>query len=109
MQRAGGASAESTSELADLLIEGARYNDLEDVRTALSQGVSVDAQDEQGRTGAQPAPGALRPCSCEVRGQGRPYRRRHSVCLRSAPHGVRQRLHRRREGSYRCRRGMPLL
>ena len=51
MQSTGGASAEGASELADLLIEGARYNDLEDVRTALSQGVSVDAQDEQGRTG----------------------------------------------------------
>ncbi len=67
MQSAGGASAESTSELADLLIEGARYNDLEDVRTALSQGVSVDAQDEQGRTGAQPASGALHPrYSCKA-------------------------------------------
>lgn len=46
------APAESTSDLVDLLIEGARYGDLIDIQSALRQGVSVDAQDEQGRTGA---------------------------------------------------------
>ena len=51
MQAGCSASAGETSELVELLIEGARYNDLEDVQNALSQGVSVDAQDEQGRTG----------------------------------------------------------
>ena len=36
----------------DLLLDGARYGDLEDVETALHQyKVSVDAADDQGRTG----------------------------------------------------------
>ena len=51
MQAGCSAPAGESSELVDLLIDGARYNDLEDVQNALSQGVSVDAQDEQGRTG----------------------------------------------------------
>ena len=51
MQAGCSAPAGDTSILVELLIEGARYNDLEDVQNALSQGVSVDAQDEQGRTG----------------------------------------------------------
>ena len=51
MQAGCSAPAGETSELVELLIAGARYNDLEDVQNALSQGVSVDAQDEQGRTG----------------------------------------------------------
>ena len=51
MQAGCSAPAGDTSELVELLIDGARYNDLEDVQNALSQGVSVDAQDEQGRTG----------------------------------------------------------
>ncbi len=39
------------SDLTDLLVEGARYGDLEDVQSALGQGVSVNERDEQGRTG----------------------------------------------------------
>ncbi len=50
------APAEGKSDLVDLLIEGARYGDLEDLQSALRQGVSVDAQDEQGRTGAGCSP-----------------------------------------------------
>ena len=52
MQVGCSAPAGESSELVELLIEGARYNDLEDIQNALRQGVSVDAQDEQGRTGA---------------------------------------------------------
>ena len=39
------------SELIELLIEGSRYDDAEDVQSALDQGVDINAQDEQGRTG----------------------------------------------------------
>lgn len=42
------------SELVDLLVEGARYDDAEDVWLALERGVDIDAQDEQGRTGRFP-------------------------------------------------------
>jgi len=41
----------NSEELLDMLIDGARYGDLEDVENALSQGVDVNAQDEFGRTG----------------------------------------------------------
>jgi hypothetical protein len=40
------------SELLALLVDGARYGDAEDVQSALDQGVDVNSQDEQGRTGA---------------------------------------------------------
>lgn len=43
------------AELVELLIDGARYGDEEDVHTALEHQVDVNAQDEQGRTG----PGGL--------------------------------------------------
>ena len=43
--------AVSSPELVDLLIEGARYGDAEDVKLALDQGASADCRDEQGRTG----------------------------------------------------------
>jgi len=43
--------APTYSELVELLIDGARFDDAEDVQTALDQGVDVNAQDEQGRTG----------------------------------------------------------
>ena len=39
------------SELVELLVEGARYDDAEDVQAALDQGMDVNAQDEQGRSG----------------------------------------------------------
>ena len=39
------------SELVDLLIEGARFDDAEDVQSALDQGADINSQDEQGRTG----------------------------------------------------------
>lgn len=45
-------SADTDEGLADLLIDGARYGDLEDVQQAIEQGAQVDWQDEQGRTGA---------------------------------------------------------
>lgn len=43
-------SADTDEGLADLLIDGARYGDLEDVQQAIEQGAQVDWQDEQGRT-----------------------------------------------------------
>lgn len=43
--------APTYSELVESLIDGARFDDAEDVQTALDQGVDVNAQDEQGRTG----------------------------------------------------------
>lgn len=39
------------SEIVDLLIDGARYNDAEDVQSALDQGADINSQDEQGRSG----------------------------------------------------------
>ena len=36
---------------AELLLDGARYGDLEDVLSALEQRVSADAADDSGRTG----------------------------------------------------------
>jgi ankyrin repeat protein len=38
-------------EDAELLLDGARYGDLEDVLSALERRVSADATDESGRTG----------------------------------------------------------
>lgn len=43
--------AEQSPDLTDLLVDGARYNDLEDVQEALQQGANIDSRDEQGRTG----------------------------------------------------------
>ena len=42
---------EQDSDLTDLLLEGARYGDLEDVEQALEQGAELDRTDAQGRTG----------------------------------------------------------
>lgn len=39
-----------SEEDIELLIDGARYDDAEDVQAALAKGVPVDSQDEQGRT-----------------------------------------------------------
>lgn len=41
------------TELLELLLDGARYDDLEDVQQALSSHVDVNAPDAAGRTGAQ--------------------------------------------------------
>lgn len=38
-------------ELVELLIDGARYGDGEDVQTAIDQGANINGQDDQGRTG----------------------------------------------------------
>ena len=40
------------NDLIELLIDGARYNDAEDVMRALGGQVDVNASDEAGRTGA---------------------------------------------------------
>ncbi len=41
------------TELIELLLDGARYDDLEDVQQALSSHVDVNTPDAAGRTGAQ--------------------------------------------------------
>lgn len=45
--------APNFEQLVELLIDGARYDDLEDVQSALDQGVNINAQDERGSTGAR--------------------------------------------------------
>ena len=42
----------SKEELNELLRDGARFGDLDDVREALSQGADVDSADDGGKTGA---------------------------------------------------------
>ena len=44
------------TELIELLIDGARYDDLEDVQQALSSRADVNASDAAGRTGVQQTP-----------------------------------------------------
>jgi len=39
------------NELVELLVEGARYDDMEDVQSALDHGIDINAQDPQGRAG----------------------------------------------------------
>ena len=39
------------SELVELLVDGARFDDADDVQSALDQGADIDSQDDQGRTG----------------------------------------------------------
>ncbi|KAK9814929.1 hypothetical protein WJX73_002227 [Symbiochloris irregularis] len=46
-----------TADLAELLLEGARYGDLEDCQQALDQGAKVDSRDSQGRTALHMASG----------------------------------------------------
>ncbi len=41
------------TELIELLVDGARYDDLEDVQQALNNNVDVNAADAAGRTGVQ--------------------------------------------------------
>ena len=43
---------QSLSEAEELLLDGARYGDVEDVRVALEQRVNVNVLDANGRTGA---------------------------------------------------------
>jgi hypothetical protein len=43
--------ASSPEELGELLRDGARFGDLDDVREALAAGADVDAADEGGKTG----------------------------------------------------------
>lgn len=50
------------AEIAELLLEGARYGDLEDCQQALDQGSDVDSRDSQGRTGSVP----FGRCSCRL-------------------------------------------
>ena len=45
------AMAPVTGEDTELLLDGARYGDVEDVQSALEQRVSADATDDSGRTG----------------------------------------------------------
>lgn len=42
-----------SDEMVELLVDGARYGDIEDVNKALEAKVAVDAQDEWGKTGAR--------------------------------------------------------
>jgi hypothetical protein len=42
----------STEELVELLIDGSRYGEVEEVQKALEGKVDVNAQDEWGKTGA---------------------------------------------------------
>ena len=41
----------SNPEVVELLLDGARYGDVDEVKQALAQGASIDSADEQGRTG----------------------------------------------------------
>eukprot|EP00208_Stichococcus_sp_RCC1054_P007280 CAMPEP_0206143426 /NCGR_PEP_ID=MMETSP1473-20131121/20542_1 /ASSEMBLY_ACC=CAM_ASM_001109 /TAXON_ID=1461547 /ORGANISM="Stichococcus sp, Strain RCC1054" /LENGTH=70 /DNA_ID=CAMNT_0053538823 /DNA_START=205 /DNA_END=413 /DNA_ORIENTATION=+ len=50
-------AAPPTAEEVELLVDGARYGDLEDVVAALEDGVAVDAVDEHGRTALHMASG----------------------------------------------------
>ena len=42
---------ENPNEHAELLIDGARYGDIEDIHMALDDGADVDSADSMGRTG----------------------------------------------------------
>ena len=48
--------AASLSEAEELLLDGSRYGDAEDVQAALEHRVSVNAVDSCGRTGAEHVP-----------------------------------------------------
>ncbi|KAM3290080.1 hypothetical protein P3S67_018369 [Capsicum chacoense] len=41
----------TTSESIEALLEAARYDDLDDVMSLASSGVSLDSKDSEGRTG----------------------------------------------------------
>ena len=46
----------SAAELIELLVDGGRYGDAEDIQSAIDHGVDVNSQDEHGRTGAAAPP-----------------------------------------------------
>ena len=60
------------NDLIELLIDGARYNDADDVMRALSGQVDLNASDEAGRTGATTSAAAamqdLLPCYSRAAG-----------------------------------------
>ena len=45
-------SSETTSDQVEALLEAARYDDLDDVVSLASSGVSLDSKDSLGRTGS---------------------------------------------------------
>lgn len=63
----------STEELVELLVDGARYGEVEEVQKALDAKVDVNAEDEWGKTGA---------CS----GAQRLFAPRESDCIRRNTH-----------------------
>jgi hypothetical protein len=67
------------AELVQLLLDGARYGDEEDIDSALRQHVGIDSTDEAGRTGV------LNMICCHpVPASGL----KHFVCLCSTSHGL---------------------
>lgn len=78
------------AELIELLVEGARYGDLEDVQSAIDQGVDVNSQDEHGRTGALGGHGGWRPgCSHDgAQRSGHQANARQVFMLHVALHGA---------------------
>lgn len=42
-----------SAEMVEVLVDGARYGDMEDVQSALQHNVDVNATDSSGRTGKQ--------------------------------------------------------
>ncbi len=42
-----------SAEMVEVLVDGARYGDIEDVQSALQHSVDVNATDSSGRTGKQ--------------------------------------------------------
>lgn len=104
----------SQEELVELLIDGARYGDMEDVEAALSQSVPIDSKDAQGRTGM---PGwslcllkVIQHCTgCSEAGcRGARTSSNAVACislLHSSTHGLRQWARRCCQTVDRCRRG----
>lgn len=44
-------SAAPSAQMTEVLVDGARYGDMEDVQSALQHGVNVNSADAMGRTG----------------------------------------------------------
>jgi hypothetical protein len=55
-------SMDPNDELVFLLLDGARYGDMEDVDSALAQHCAVDSKDASGKTGAWACMGQPPPC-----------------------------------------------
>ena len=68
-------------EMIEVLVDGARYGDLEDVQTALQHSVNVDSMDTLGRTGK----------GCAKTNHGDPLKLNHprhsNVAMCSSPYG----------------------